>query len=826
MRRHSPRIGGTSWVQLLAAIWALVIAGQAWAGAAEMPTLEEVRQRIADNGYSWIADHTSVSGLSAEELQSLLGARVPEDYPARLAEIRKRAPAYSPLTLPSRFDWTDSSGVSPVRRQLCGDCWAQCSVAALESKMRVFDGDNTRCSVQQAVDCNFGNSSCSGGWMSDTYTLHEVVGAVSRSCYPYLGSDGPCEQDTCDIMTMIDGWEYIDTDVTSIKTHLMTNGPIASGMTVYSDFHYYSGGCYEHTGTTAVNHGVLIVGWDDSMCSGNGAWHIKNSWGTGWGEAGYGWLKYGTCSIGEGVAILHYTPREPVLLVYESHTIDDSAGDNDGKPDPGETVTLPVAIKNKRWETATNVSASVMTTTTGVTLLTASATFPDVPSEATQQSDSPHFSFSVDGSVLCGKRIRLVISITSDQGLSTDEFDMLIGDAETVFFDDAETDLGWSLGLPDDDAILGKWNRINPRGSLLDYSILIQPELDHTPATGYLAFVTGNAKRSFPHSFGDVDGGRTTLVTPVIDLNGYASALVRYWRWYTNDTGDSTDDYWVVEASGDSGTSWASLENEPSGGLEWVSKEFDLGSYIPLTDKVKMRFVASDYGGESVVEAIVDDFEVTGCPYWVDTAGPSVEVGWPNGGEEVVEESSVDITWSAGDDYGIRESALFASYNGGATFDDTLGLAGAFDSSFAWQVPSGEYHNCRIRIVATDRGYNTAVDESDSSFSIIRDISGVEDRVAGRLPEEVDLIGSECNPFTGSTHIFFALPHRTEVTVRVFDVGGRLTKTLLAGVRGAGYHSTLWDGRCDRGSPVSPGVYFVRLEADGTAKSVKVVRAR
>jgi hypothetical protein len=662
--------------------------------------------------------------------------------------------------------------------------------------------------------------------MEDTYILYKVLGAVKRSCFPYRGSDGPCDQDTCDMMTRIDGYEFIDTTVTSIKTHLMSNGPIAVAMTVYDDFGYYSGGCYEHGGTASTNHGVLIVGWDDSMCSGQGAWHIKNSWGTGWGEDGYAWLKYGTCKIGEGAAIIHYTPREPALLVYESHSIDDSGGDNDGKSDPGETVTMPVSLKNKRWGDATNVSATIVTTTPGITILTGSATFPDIAGGGSQQSTSPHFTFLVGGSVLCGLRIHLVVSTTCDQGVSTDDFWVLVGDAETVFFDDIETDLGWTLGLPGDDATTGTWRWVNPKGSLLEDSVLVQYELDHTPASGYRAFVTANTNRSFPITTSDVDGGKTTLLSPVIDLNEYASALVRYWRWYTNDTGDTTDDYWVTDVSGDSGASWVNLENEPAGELAWVAKEFDLGSYIPLTDQVMLRFVASDYGGESVVEAILDDVEITGCPYWVDTAPPSVAVVQPNGGEVLVEGTPVDITWTAGDDYGLRDFTLVASYDGGATFDDTLGLAGAFDSSFTWQVPLGEYGDCRIGVRATDRGYNTGFDTSDSSFSIIRDVSAVEAEMASRLPEGVELIGSEINPFTGSTHIVFALPRRAEVTIRVFDTRGRLTRTLLDGQRGPGYHSALWDGCSGSGAPVSPGVYLVRLEACGIAKSVKVVHAR
>ncbi|WP_447984695.1 C1 family peptidase [Nitrospira sp. Nam74] len=44
----------------------------------------------------------------------------------------------------------------------------------------------------------------------------------------------------------------------------------------------------------ATNHAVVIVGWDDEK----GAWRVRNSWGTGWGESGYAWVKYNNNAIG------------------------------------------------------------------------------------------------------------------------------------------------------------------------------------------------------------------------------------------------------------------------------------------------------------------------------------------------------------------------------------------------------------------------------------------------------------------------------------------------------------------------------------------------
>jgi hypothetical protein len=517
------------------------------------------------------------------------------------------------------------------------------------------------------------------------------------------------------------------------------------------------------------------------------------------------------------------------MLAYLSCVIDDSAGDADGIAEPGETVALRVSLANERWDTATGVTATLMSLTPGVqVLITGSTTFPDVPGAGTAESNPPHYSVQVDPAVTCGTRAHFVLSIECDQGTFSDNCCFDIGDAvEVVFADDAEAAAGWAHGAPEDDATSGAWVRKNPRGSITADAVLVQAERDHSPGTSVTAFVTSNTSRAFFPDFADVDGGKLTLMTPVFDLSDRGTALARYWKWYTNDTGDSLpDDVWTVDVSADSGLTWVNLETQTESHREWRQSEFDLGQYIPLTAQVMLRFIASDYGDDSTVEAAVDDFEITGCPASVDALPPYVEVVFPNGGEELVENTEVDIEWTATDDYGLREVVVTASYDGGLTYPDTLGVTTGFETSLAWQVPAGERTGCLIGIEAVDRGYNAAFDESDSPFSITGDVAGVEPGNGGALPDEIVLVGSEKNPFSGSTHIFFGVPRAMGVEVRVFDARGRCVKALIDAQVDAGYHSVVWDGRSSASSRVSPGVYFVRLDADGTVRTSKIMLAR
>lgn len=80
------------------------------------------------------------------------------------------------------------------------------------------------------------------------------------------------------------------------------------------------------------------------------------------------------------------------------------------------------------------------------------------------------------------------------------------------------------------------------------------------------------------------------------------------------------------------------------------------------------------------------------------------------------------------------------------------------------------------------------------------------------------------NPFGATTRLAFTLAHDGRATVRVFDVRGRAVRTLARGAFAAGTHALAWDGRDNHGATAGAGVYFVRLEADGVARTRRVVR--
>jgi hypothetical protein len=103
-------------------------------------------------------------------------------------------------------------------------------------------------------------------------------------------------------------------------------------------------------------------------------------------------------------------------------------------------------------------------------------------------------------------------------------------------------------------------------------------------------------------------------------------------------------------------------------------------------------------------------------------------------------------------------------------------------------------------------------------------VSGVAEAGLGERPRVMQNIP---NPFGSSTTIEFVLPKPVEVSLRIYDVAGRLVRTvLLNDSRSSGEHRTTWDGQDELGRPVTPGVYLYRLTAGDISETRRMTIVR
>jgi hypothetical protein len=80
------------------------------------------------------------------------------------------------------------------------------------------------------------------------------------------------------------------------------------------------------------------------------------------------------------------------------------------------------------------------------------------------------------------------------------------------------------------------------------------------------------------------------------------------------------------------------------------------------------------------------------------------------------------------------------------------------------------------------------------------------------------------NPFNSNTKIIFGLNSPQKVNLKIYDITGKLVKTLIDNkVLDAQFHHILWDGSNDLNHSISSGMYYLRLTADGTQKMMKML---
>jgi hypothetical protein len=115
--------------------------------------------------------------------------------------------------------------------------------------------------------------------------------------------------------------------------------------------------------------------------------------------------------------------------------------------------------------------------------------------------------------------------------------------------------------------------------------------------------------------------------------------------------------------------------------------------------------------------------------------------------------------------------------------------------------------------------------EKDLEAELLASLSGLGGQPAG-LPKAFTLSQNRPNPFNPSTSITFTVPegHGAEnVSLKVYDLRGRLVRVLVNDRRSAGVHIVYWDGTEDDSHKAPSGIYIYRLEAPGVALTRKMV---
>jgi C1A family cysteine protease len=246
-------------------------------------------------------DHTKVAPL-LERTQ--LAHRVA----ARAGGARAQA---APAAVPPKIDLR--SLFSPIEDQgQLGSCTAQAAVGLLEYFERRSSGrfvDASRLFLYKVERDLLGWTGDTGAFLRTAMEALVLFGAPPERYWPYDITKFDVEPSAFlySLGANYQAIKYFKLDppgtapaqiLLNIKTYLAAGFPSMFGFPVYPEYDNPApGGLIRYPGPTESSrggHANVAAGYDDTLHIGNdvGALLVRNSWGTGWGLAGYGWLSY------------------------------------------------------------------------------------------------------------------------------------------------------------------------------------------------------------------------------------------------------------------------------------------------------------------------------------------------------------------------------------------------------------------------------------------------------------------------------------------------------------------------------------------------------
>ena len=134
----------------------------------------------------------------------------------------------------------------------------------------------------------------------------------------------------------------------------------------------------------------------------------------------------------------------------------------------------------------------------------------------------------------------------------------------------------------------------------------------------------------------------------------------------------------------------------------------------------------------------------------------------------------------------------------------------------------------RLSPDALEMFLETLLSENDGSLKYKRAIALVESVLATMRPDETRLLANYPNPFNPETWIPYHLSQSSDVWMTIYNARGSVVRELSLGHQDGGYYTSrsraaYWDGRNEAGEPVSSGIYFYQLRAEGVSLLRKMV---
>jgi len=235
-------------------------------------------------GNTWTLGVNEFTDMTNAEFRSIY---TPIKLPAR---DQSNVEILSEYGVPSTVDWRTKGAVTPVKNQgQCGSCWSFSTTGCTEGAWFLAGHTLTSLSEQELMDCSvlYGNHGCNGGLMDNAFKYIIAKGITTEANYPYTAKDGLCNKSkAAQVASTLSKYTDVATDNVAQLQAAVAMQPISVAVEADQDaWQMYKGGVVTKNCGTALDHGVLIVGYNTTVTP--NYWIVKNSWGATWGEAGY-----------------------------------------------------------------------------------------------------------------------------------------------------------------------------------------------------------------------------------------------------------------------------------------------------------------------------------------------------------------------------------------------------------------------------------------------------------------------------------------------------------------------------------------------------------
>lgn len=301
----------------------------------ELPEETEPENEILQNDIAVSGDEADDSMYRPEYLPLIESVELPESgVPNTL-----RAYDIDQAGLESTYDSRKEGILTPIRNQNpWGTCWAFAALGTMESSLLKqglgsFDLSerhlayftyHTRGDVLGNASDDTVSTGSSPGYLNNGGNIMNAIstlmnwhGAAAESKYPYVNNyTGPADlpqsisQDATAILKdcyLLNTKANDEATIQNVKELVKQYGSVM--WTYYDANQYYNAAThayYNNVTKNAGNHAIMVVGWDDNYSKNNfnthpkndGAWIVRNSWGTSWGENGYFYISYEDTSLG------------------------------------------------------------------------------------------------------------------------------------------------------------------------------------------------------------------------------------------------------------------------------------------------------------------------------------------------------------------------------------------------------------------------------------------------------------------------------------------------------------------------------------------------